>query len=318
MILSFKDLQDRVLQVLDETSLTSPTTVTLVKSFINQAHQQRCMEFPWNFMLWPRAVTFATVSGQQTYALHEEYHRPLYFRNNTSRAFLQELPNRTVMDMAGDFGGTNQSSSITKFIPWGMQPVSKQPSVAGVITVVSSSTSDTATKTVTIEGELSTGIMASETLAMNGITNVVGTTSFQAITGVTKSTTFVGSMTLSHANTGAILSLSPSQTGKQYKTIFLPDTVTSADTIEYRFYRQPRILVNDYDLPLLPSPHESILVYDALVMMGGYLTDTGGQSLRIWQDRQSSAQMALYQAYANEGQSLNAGAQYISYQGEDL
>lgn len=316
MVLSFKDLQDRVMQVLDETATNSPTTLTLVKNFLNQSHQQRCTEFPWNFMIWPKAVTFATASGRQVYALHEEYHRPLYFLNQTTRQYLEEIPNRMIPENGGDWNAT-ATQSVNRFMPWGMQPISRQPATTSTITAVSSSTSDTGSKTVTITGELSSGLMTSETLSMNGTTNVVGSTSFQEVTGVTKSTTFVGTLTLTLTTDAvSVLSLLPAVMGKHYKTIFIPDTIGTSETIEYRFYRHPRILVNDYDLPNLPSPHENILVYDTLVSMAGYLTDTGPQSLRIWQDKQAAAQLNLYQSYANEGQSVGGGTQFVRWIGD--
>lgn len=317
MVLSFKDLQDRVMQVLDETSTNSPTTLTLVKSFLNQSHQHRCTEFPWNFMLWPKAVTFSTVSGQQVYALHEEYHRPLYFLNQTTRQYLEEIPNRMVVENAGDWNDATSVQSVTKFMPWGMQPVAVQPTTTSAVSVISSSTSDTGSKTVTITGELSSGFITTETLSMNGTTLVTGTTQFQEIIDVVKSTAFSGTITLALVTEGtSILSLGPTQYGKQFKTMFFPETISGAETIEYRFYRQPRILVNDYDLPNLPSPHEGILVYDTLISMSGYLTDTGPQTLRIWQDKQASAQMALYQAYANEAQSLGGGTSFVRWVGD--
>jgi hypothetical protein len=89
------------------------------------------------------------------------------------------------------------------------------------------------------------------------------------------------------------------------------------EVIEYRFYRQPRILVNDYDIPLIPAPHSQILVYDTLIMMSAYLTDSGPQTLKIWEERAAQEQMALYQAYATEGQTLGASPQYIHWNGGD-
>lgn len=316
MVLSFKDLQDRVMQVLDETATNSPTTLTLVKNFLNQSHQQRCTEFPWNFMIWPKAVTFSTVSGRQVYALHEEYHRPLYFLNQATRQYLEEVQNRMVPESGGDWNATS-SQSVSRFMPWGMMPVSRQPATTSAVSAVSSSTSDTSGKTVTIYGEISGGLMTSETLTLNGTTLVTGSTSFQEITDVVKNTSTVGTVTLSLVTDAvSVLALPPAVMGKQYKTIFIPDTIGTAETIEYRFYRQPRILVNDYDLPNLPAPHEGILVYDTLVSMAAYLTDTGPQSLKVWQEKQASAQMALYQAYANEGQSLGGSPQFIRWTGD--
>lgn len=316
MVHTFKDLQDAVMRVLDETSANSPTTLTLVKDFINQSHVRRCTEFPWNFMVWPKEITFSTVVGRQIYGLHEEYYRPLYFRNLTTGEYLQEVPNRSVVIEGGDWQNTALTSSARRFMPWGMQPVQQQPTTTGVVTVVSTSASDTSSKTVTITGQLASGLLTTETLSMNGTTNVVGTTEFQEITEVRKSATFAGTLTLSVGGTG-ILSLGASEFGKQYKTIFIPDTIASVESIGYRFYRQPRKLVEDYDIPLIPAPHGQILVYDTLVQMAAYMTESGPQTLRIWQEKAAAEQMALYQTYANESTSLGGGTQYVHWAGGD-
>jgi len=312
MVLSFKDLQDRVMRVLDETATNAPTSLTLVKDFLNQSHQQRCTEFPWNFMLWPKVSTFSTVIGQKTYALHEEFHRPLYFRNRTTTKYLAEIPFRAIVESAGDWNRTTSPATSDQFMFLGHQGVSAQPAAASTVTIVSSSVSDTAV-TVIINGELATGLVVQETLTINGTTSVAGSTSFQNIIDVTKTGTWVGTLSVSLTTDAiTVLSLPPAIQGKQYKTIFIPDPVSVAEVIEYRFYRQPKPLVNDYDIPLIPAPHSGILVYDTLIKLSAYLTDTGGQTLRIWQSEAQQAQMSLYQTYANESQTLGAGATFIN------
>lgn len=319
MVLTFKDLQDRVMRVLDESATTSPTTLALVKDFLNQAHQKRCVEFPWNFMIWPKEVTFSTSVGKQIYALHEEFYRPLYIRNLTTGEYLMEVPSRGIEEQGGDWtADLGGSSTAKRFMYWGMQPVTQQPTTTSTIIAVSTSTSDTGSKTITIEGELSSGLMTTETLSMNGTTNVSGSTSFQEIVSVTKNTTFNGTATLIlNATSTTVLSLAPAVMGKQYKTIFIPDEIVTVESIGYRFYRQPKIMVNDYDIPLIPAPHAQILVYDTLILMSAYLTDAGPQTLKIWQERSAQEQLALYQAYATEGQTVGGHSNYIRYTGED-
>jgi hypothetical protein len=316
MIQTFKDLQDSVMRVLDETATNSPTTLVLVKDFLNQSHTRRCTEFPWNFMVWPKEITFTTSVGRQTYGLHEEFHRPLYFRNLTTGEYLQEIPNRSVIAEGGNWQDTTVTSSVVRYMPWGMQPIQQQPTTTSIVIVGSSSASDTSSKTVTITGQLASGILTSETLSMNGTTNVNGSVQFQEITEITKSGPFVGTLTVFVGGT-SVLSLGPNEYGKQFKTIFIPDTIGSAESIGYRFYRQPRKLVNDYDIPLIPAPHAQILAYDTLVQMAAYMTESGPQTLKIWQEKAAAEQMALYQAYANESTSLGGGTQYIHWGGGD-
>ena len=101
MIHTFRQLQNEVLRVLDEAGVATSensTTRSLSKDFINQAHQLRCTEFPWSFMLWPRNETITTVGGQHQYALHPEFHRPYYFYHTSARRYLRELPFRVTPD----------------------------------------------------------------------------------------------------------------------------------------------------------------------------------------------------------------------------
>lgn len=309
MTLTFKDLQNRVLRMLDETASGSPTTLALVKDFLNSAHYQRCMEFPWNFMLWPQEVTFSTEASRRVYALHEEFGRPLYIRNNTTKEYMEEVPIRGLPEDNADWN--NDTGDAWHFFYGGMQPVTRQPSAAATVSVVSSSASDT-TPSVTIYGQNASGQVVSEAVTLTGTTPAVSTTSFQVILDVVKSAATVGTVTVS-AESQTILTLLPAQMGKQYKTIHLIELPGSSQTIGYRFYRQPRQLSADYDIPLIPAPHSEVLVWDALMMMAGYLTQTNPQTISLWAERRGAAEKSLYQALANDGQTLEARPQYVRY-----
>lgn len=312
MIYTFKDLQDRVLRHLDETASGSPTTLALVKDFLNTAHQLRCQEFPWAFMLWPREVTFSTVSGTRLYALHEEFGRPLYFRNQTTTQYLEEIPARGLPENGRDW--TQDTSDAQHFFFAGQGAVSVQPGSSGaVVTIVSSSAADTASaQAITIYGENASGHVVSEALTPSGTTPVVGTTTFYAISDVVKSTSWAGTLTLSvGAATG--LTLLPTQLAKQYRLIHFVESPAAAQTIGYRFYRKVRPLEADGDIPLIPGPWSDLLVWDALVLLGGYLTETNPQTLGVWIQKQREARESLYQGLGIEGQSLEARPQYVRY-----
>lgn len=314
MIHTYKGLRDQVLRLLDETASESPTTLQLVKDLMNQAHQQRCTEYPWPFMLWPTAQTFTTVSGTHQYALHQEFHRPLYFKNNTTKEYLIEVPFRSIA--ASGFDWSNDTGSITHFCYWGTSPVQNQPTTAGVVQVVSDNALDTGTDyDIVVKGEDTNGQLRAEKLTPTGLTTVSGTITFRQILGVTKGSGWSGNMTLTIGST-TLLTLLGCEMGRQYKTIYSMENCVTGDVIEYRFYRQPLFLVNDYDVPELPAPHGQILVWDTLISLGGYLTDINSQTMAIWKMKQQEAQIALYQAYANEQQTLEAMPTYIRYMGD--
>lgn len=314
MIHTYKGLRDQVLRLLDETAAEAPTTLQLVKDLMNQAHQQRCTEFPWPFMLWPDEMTFTTTGGTRSYSLHQEFHRPLYFRNRTTKEYCIEIPFRSVA--ATGFDWANDTGSHTHFCYWGTQPVQNQPTTAGVVDIVSDNALDTGTNyDMVVKGEDSNGQIRAEKITPTGLTTASGTITFRKILGVTKGGGWNGNMTLSIGGT-TLLTLLGCEMGRQYKTIYFMEAGNSGETIAYRFYRQPLFLVNDYDIPEIPAPHAQILVWDTLISLAGYLTDINPQTLAIWKMKQQEAQIALYQAYANEQQTLEAQPTYVRYMGD--
>lgn len=314
MIHTYKGLRDQVLRLLDESASESPTTLQLVKDLMNQAHQQRCTEYPWPFMLWPTAQTFTTVTGTHQYSLHQEFHRPLYFKNNTTKEYLIEVPFRSIA--ASGFDWSNDTGSMTHFCYWGTSPVQNQPTTAGVVQVVSDNALDTGTDyDIVVKGEDTSGQLRAEKLTPTGLTTVSGTITFRQILGVTKGSGWSGNMTLTIGST-TLMTLLGCEMGRQYKTIYSMENCVTGDVIEYRFYRQPLFLVNDYDVPELPAPHGQILVWDTLISLGGYLTDINSQTMAIWKMKQQEAQISLYQAYANEQQTLEAMPTYVRYMGD--
>ena len=295
--------------MLDEPS-TATTTLALVKDFLNSAHYQRCTEFPWVWMLWPVEVTFSTTSARD-YTLHEEFERPLYFRNNTTKTYMQEVPLRGLPEDNRNFN--SDTGDADHFFFSGTWPVTTQPASATTVTIVSSSANDTtAGKAITLYGTNSSGHLISEALTPNGTTNVTSSSSFATVTEVVKGTSWVGTMTMTIAGS-TVLTLLSTQMGKQYRVMRLIEVPDTAQTLGYRFYRQVRTMSADSDLPLIPASHADVLVWDALVQMASYLVDANPQSVELWRARQQAAEKALYLAYANEGQSLEARPHYVRY-----
>jgi hypothetical protein len=317
MVHTFKGVRDEVMRLLDESSVESATTLQLIKDAINIAHQQRCTEHPWQFMLWPGVITFSTVTGTHEYPLHQEFHRPLYFLNRTTREFLQEVPMRSVPMVGVDWVNDNDYSQ--HFCYWGMQPVQYQPAVPTTVSIVSDNAGDTGTSYgVVVKGEDAYGAVRAEIIYPSGLTPVSGNVTFRKILGVTKAGGWAGYLSLTdNTDNTVLLRLLACEMGRQYKTIFILENPTpGAETVEYRFYRQPLFLVNDYDVVELPAPHGQLLVYDALIHISGYLTETNPQTLQIWKLKQGELEQSLYQAYATEGQTLEAVPQFVRYMGD--
>ncbi|HYE78033.1 MAG TPA: hypothetical protein VEI97_08610 [bacterium] len=305
---TFKNLQDEVLATLDEVGNTD-TTLTLVKNFLNQAHVTRLGQDPWPFLRWDGPETFTTSTSTRFYTLHPEFWRPDYFYNRTAGEFLVEVPQRQIAQ-TGDRWSSD--TGRTPYFRWaGLLPVAAQPTSASAITIVSSAAGDnTSAKAITIDGIVS-GVRRQESITPSGTTPVASTLSFTKILAVTKAADWTGTMTMT-SNSGAVtnLVLLPTEYARQYRQIELLRTPTSADTIEYVFFRQPRKMVSDNDLPDIPSPHAQILVWDALILFSGYNTDLPAQAVQVWHGLQQEMEANMRRLWL-EGTAQEAHPRYI-------
>jgi hypothetical protein len=299
------DLRTEVLMWLDEGGATG-TTLTNVTNALNSAHRKRLMAKLYPFMLWDTAETFSLTSGDQLYALHPEFHRPYYFYNRTKKQYWNEVATRSLGPSGAKW---NTDSDRSKFTLWGRTSVENQPAAASAITIVSSSAADTgAAKAITIRG-VANGAVTTESITPAGATPVAGTTSFTKILGVTKAAAWAGTLTVS-AGAVTCLTLQANEYGRSYQQLFLLGSPSSADEIEYRFYRLPKPLTNTYDVTDLPPGHEQILVWDALLLLAAYDGRLDQARTRQWEKLQSEAEIALDQSFI-EIQSIEAEPQFI-------
>jgi hypothetical protein len=292
---SFLELQNQVLRNLDEVE-DEGTTRDLVKDTLNQMHQQRCTEFLWPFMLWGRTETITTVAGQRTYSLHQEFERPLFVQNQSRKLLLHEVPNANIPE--GQLLDENIGSA-NFFSLWGIQPVPTQPTAATGLRIRSTDSGDTGTaKTVRIRGVLSDGDVVTETLTANGTSNVASSeTTYVEILNITKTTPWTGAMILETTGGTQLLLLRSNETSRYYRLLHLLDIPTAAETLKYRFYRKPLVMINDSDVPDLPSPHGRILVWDTLVHMASYNKIGNAERINIWREMREKAEEALYTTY---------------------
>jgi len=305
-ILTFKELQDEVLAYLDESG-DAGTTLTLVKYFLNEAQVKRCDQYPWPFLRWNSPETITLVAGQRLYTLHPECWKPIHFWNRTKNAYMVEMSERQLEEQGVDWINNTGTRYFRLAEIW---PVQYQPTSASAITIVSTSAADTgASYNITITGIVSDGV-TTETLTPAGTTPVVGTRSFSKILGVSLTTALAGTLTLT-SNGGAVtnLTLVAGELGRQYRTIELLSQPTAGEVIEYQFLRSPVKMVNNYDVPSIPAPHSRILVWDALQMMTGYLTEMSGTAVQLFVKSSADLEWGMLQTYM-PGQTVGAMPQY--------
>lgn len=271
---TLRTLREQVLSWLDESGDTG-TTKKNVDYAINQSIVKRLTMTNWPFMKHG-PITFNFVADQQIYSLHQDFLRPFYFRNKKTGRFLIEIPDR---ELEGSQANWFEDREGVKFRWGGRSPVLSQPN--GTITIVSGSSLDTgSTKKITVYGETTNGL-DSEDLIPQGTDEVTGLKTFTKILGITKASSWSGTLTVSSGGV-TLLNLLPTEFGRSYQTIHLLFKPSSTDEIEYDFYRRPRKLVNDNDIPDTPYPYSLIHVWDALLDLTAYDGRIDPGRIQIW------------------------------------
>lgn len=308
MVHTFLNLQNQVLGWLDERTDDGTTRVN-VRNAINTAHQSRLSMYPWPHMIWDRAEVLTLASSTQIYALHQEYSRPLYFRNLRTRELLVETPAKNFEASGVD---PNNDQAGNRFMLWGRSPVKAQPAAASVLTIVSTSASDTGSDyALIIKGVTADDAVVAELVAPTGTTPVDSSNSFIKILSITKAREWNGTLTVT-SDDGATtnLVLGSCEFGRQYPLIWLLYSPTSGDQIEYKFYRQPLILINDFDIPEIPAPFSQILVWDALLLLMAYDGQLDNPRIGTFRNQAQQLEDAMVEALW-EGQSLGAEPRLI-------
>lgn len=305
-IQNFKQLQDEVLGWLDEVT-NEATTRDNVKAALNAAHLARLTQQDWNFMLWPTPLTFTPAAGTLQYSLHSEFHKPFYFFNQTTKAYLTET-NPRQLGPSGVRWNTH-TGPASRFQIRGVSPVASQPAAAAVITVVSDSAADTS-QVLRVEGTDSAGTYRIfEEFTLNGTSTVTGSKTFSnPILSLSLSAVTAGNVTVTCGATTLIV-LTPGEIARSYPQLYLLNNPTSTSVVEYLFYRQPRKLEDDSDVPDIPPPYQSIIVFDALILMAAYNEDINGNHIRIWTEKRTELENAMLTW--DEGNSIEAEPRYV-------
>lgn len=306
---TLKSLRDKVLRQLDEAG--EATASDVVDDAINQAHAERLVSSNWPFLLYPDKQTLTLESGRRTYTLHPDFHRPYYFYNTTQNTFLAEVPMRG-LEEAEAANWTNETEG-RMFGLWGRSPVAQQPPDAGSqLTIVSTSSSDTgSTYAVTITGTNANGV-ATESLSPQGTSPATSVHAFKEILSVTLAAPWAGTLTMTDSDADTLLSMLPGELGRSYQQLTLLYEPAEGDEIEYRFYRTPKDLENDYDIPLIPFPYSKILVWDALLIFAAYDNQLSNIRASEWRARVIAIEQSMQAAFL-DAQSITARPRLVRY-----
>lgn len=274
-MLTYRDLRGQALILLDNYSElgTGSQGDLLVANAIAQAHEKRLTKDRWSFMLWPSTQALSFAAATRTYTLHPLVQFMGEFTNTTASQYMKETPTRA------RFKSRNTMNDRFHYEFVQESPI-QLPFAAGKIKVQSG--------TAILYYVDTSGSVQTETIVAGNFT----AQNVDTLLGVTKTDT--NPLTLQDSAAKTLLSLAASEQGKSYPQIRLFDDGIAGEVATYRFYRKPKTLVNDYDIPEIPYPFSRVLIYDALLELATYNDNVPAQ---YWMMQQQEWDMQLRQAY---------------------
>jgi hypothetical protein len=307
---TFKQLQDDVLAWMADQSDTGLMR-TLVKNALNEHHQQVLHEDRYDFMLWPRSETLAVVPGTSVYALHPQFDQPLYVYNAAQQEYLEEIPARSLLEAGADWA-TGTPATPDRFMLTGISKVATQPTTPATVTVTTTGGNEVAGQSVVISGVTTAGEMVEVHLSSsNPWSTLTSTEIFAVILDVTKvGSGWTRAITVT-CNGQTVLTLGADVFGKQYRMLEIIGTPQASTNLLYRFYRKPRQLVRDYDIPDVPDTYDDILVLRALLSMQGYSRATADEQAQ-WRVRLTLLEQSLKMTY-QQSRSLGGRPTFTRY-----
>ena len=229
---------------------TDTTYQTKIKEYINANYEKL-----WRAYLWRQAIVFdesvVATSGSEWLYLPKTVEEILIL---TDRANDQIIVPTNVQILMREFLDTIADSGTSKrYSPAGEFGVNVQPSVSAVIQAASSIASGAdQTQVVRLWG-VSGGEERTDTIALNGTTQVDSLLSFTEIHRVSKSATTTGVVTIRQKTTNVTLAtMAPHEKVVRYPRIRLHDIPNSAQQLYLTYKKRFVSLVNDSDIVEIP------------------------------------------------------------------
>lgn len=253
-------------------TITGETTLTLNVAYDGTTSSTR------TYTIFGRETYNLPIQSGRIYALwHEDFGYPFVMR------YIKSL----------DFYSFNESLSDsdtpTLWRQWGVDSVLAQPKQAGVLSLTSSSSSDTSIN-VTVYGTVS-GYPDYETIttnSSNGTTASVGSKSFSEIERIVKETSSVGRLTLtadSGNTTVGVLPVGDREAGLSYLKVQIFPFPSRVFPITVLHYKDPSRMVLDRDVHELGAEFdEAILHLTCSKLSYAQSKDEGDKFLALYAD----------------------------------
>lgn len=224
---------------------TSSSMLSLIGEYLND----RLVEVLRRLSLVDTAKvdhTLTTTAGTEDYVMPDDFGKEISVFDKTGN---REITRLTIQEWIRDYGSIqDQQGTVFNYILLD-SPVKLQPSSAGVVTVASSSASDT-TQTVYVKGILSDGTEDYETITLNGTSNASGAKSFSRILMISKSAVTAGAITVTRGS-DTLAVLGRQKLISRYKVMRLVSIPEGSSTLEITYIQKISPLHHDQDYPII-------------------------------------------------------------------
>jgi hypothetical protein len=249
----------------------TPGGDTRARLWANMGYMRVVYDVDYPFLR--REVQFQTVAGQRLYIPKDDLLWPLNLRIPDKNLYLiklavEKMDRSRPQYVVDTKRGAPQTWYVEDFVGSLTQPTS-----ATQIRAVSSSTADTISSNtnVTIEGVVS-GEVDREVLAINGTTAVTSTKLFSEIHKISKNRVTAGQISVTNpAQTMTFAVLGPYHRTKSFLRIGLNPIPDQAYTVYGRYIPWLPELVNDSDVPHIPTKDVPIIVDAAMLIAAEWM-----------------------------------------------
>lgn len=265
--------------VISSTQQLSSQIGDLVNDFINITLQEIASpgwafnnEYYHSWSWLKRKTTFSTVSGTEDYVLERDVDKIALLRQTSSPAKLIQVPDEIFFK---HIPNPTQQGNPRFYRLWSIDGLSTRLSTSGTIDILSSSSADGSTFTVTVTGYIS-GRLDSETYSLNGTSAVAGTKTWDAReVFVSKSGKTTGNITVRrNSDSSTLVVIGAEETSPRFKIATLYPKPSSVITMYVEYYKKIRELVNDSDSPEFDPKWHHVVRMGCLSKVYQYLGKT--------------------------------------------
>jgi hypothetical protein len=250
--MNFLELQKTVQEYIAD---TSSTTLEAIKDEINGAIDEIMNKGLWRFAM--RQTTITTSSGIADYYFPADFGRVVSFTQRDDDIQLQRvfISNFEAVVPDPTAAGNSRPKCYMELLD---ERVLAQPTTAALVTLVSDSNSDL-TQKATIWGVVG-GVDRRELVSLSAQNFVSSTNSYSKLYGITLDVSCAGTIAAYEATAAtSLVKLYPGEIERNYKAYKLYPTPDAAYTLYLTYQAQAPDLINDSDVPIIPSRYHGMI-----------------------------------------------------------